>query len=144
MAATYKTSRKNGASRKRVQTAPAKSGQYAQFARVKTATVIDILVERGVLKRQRIPLPEYAKVVAVGKAAEVAEVRGQVGIVLAAANDSVGRIYTVAFPAKQEAFVLHEESLWDTGETVPEDVIYGGGETRRVRVDQAGNGTLVA
>lgn len=92
----------------------------------------------------RVPLPEYAKVVAVGKSDEVAEIRGQVGIVLDAANDQSGRTYTVYFPARQAAFVLHERSLWDTGETVPEDVIYGGGHTRRVHVDKNGGGTLVA
>jgi hypothetical protein len=93
--------------------------------------------------RGRIPLPEYAKVVAVGTADEVAEVRGRTGIVLGVADHQGTRIYTIYFPSKQEASVLHEQSLWDTGETVPEDVIYGGGETRRVRVDAAGNGTPV-
>ena len=95
-------------------------------------------------KRRRIPLPEYAKVVAVGKADEVAEIRGKVGIVLDAANGKGGRTYTVYFPASQETLVLHEQSLWDTRETVPEDVIYGGGQTRRVHVNKAGSGTLVA
>ncbi len=93
---------------------------------------------------QRIPLPEYAKVVAIGNADEVADVCGNVGIVLDAANGQGGRTYTVYFPAKQETFVLHEQSLWDTGENIPEDVVYGGAPARRVRVDKDGNGTLVA
>jgi hypothetical protein len=95
-------------------------------------------------RSSRTPLPEYAKVVAIGKADEVSEVKGHVGVVLDTANDQDGWTYTVYFPAKQETLVLHEQSLWDTGETVPEDVIYGGGETRRVQVDKDGNGTPVA
>lgn len=92
----------------------------------------------------RIPLPEYARVVAIGQADEVAEVRGRTGIVLDAQNSDGEWTYTVYFPAMQETFVLHGQGLWDSGETVPEDVIYGGGETLRVRVDADGNGTLVA
>jgi hypothetical protein len=112
--------------------------------------ILDELVSAGLLavvrsqRSPRSPLPEYAKVVAFGQADEVAEVRGRTGIVLDAQNSDGDWTYTVYFPAKQEAYVLHGASLWDTGDTVPEDVIYGGGETRRVRVDAKGNGMLVA
>jgi hypothetical protein len=112
--------------------------------------ILDQLAGDGMLaimqsqRSRRHPLPEYAKVVAVGDAGEVAEVRGRTGIVLDAASSDDGWTYTVYFPAKQETFVLRGECLWDTGETVPEDVIYGGGETRRVHVGPDGNGTLAA
>lgn len=152
MATAHKTSRKPAASRKRPRPAPAKSGELAHLARKvgEMSLLLDKLVDAGLLavitsqRSRRTPLPEYAKVVAVGNADEVAEVRGRTGIVLDATNGEGGWTYTVYFPAKQETFVLHAESLWDTGETVPEDVIYGGGESLRVRVDRDGNGTLVA
>jgi hypothetical protein len=102
---------------------------------------------RAILQSQmrgRTPLPEFARVVAIGEADAAAEVKGCTGIVLDVASGEDGWTYTVYFPAKHEAFVLHERSLWDTGEDVPEDAIYGGGETHRVRVDKNGNGTLVA
>ena len=92
----------------------------------------------------RLPLPEYAKVVAIGQGDEVSEVRGRTGIVLDVQDTEDGWSYTVYFPSVQETFVLKGERLWDTGENVPEDVIYGGGETRRVRVGADGNGTLIA
>ena len=90
----------------------------------------------------RRPLPEYAKVVAVGAEGLAAELRGRTGIVLDAAEEEGRWTYTVYFPTRQETFVLDEASLWDTGETVPYDVIYGGGEARRVRVDAQGNGAV--
>jgi hypothetical protein len=128
--------------RLRGRPAPAKSSNLAKLAREvgRMSRILDKLVAQ---RSQRIPLPEYAKVVAVGRAEEVADVRGHVGIVLDSANEN-GWTYTVYFPAKQETFVLSHNSLWDSGETVPEDVIYGGGQTLRVRVDKDGNGTLVA
>jgi hypothetical protein len=147
MANAHKTSRKSAASRKRDRRASTKPGKLAELDQI-VVNMRDVLGELQALvqsrKHGRVPLPEYARVVAVGKSDEVAEIRGQAGIVLDAANDQSGRTYTVYFPARQEAFVLHEQSLWDTGETVPEDVIYGGGQTRRVHVDKDGGGTLVA
>lgn len=107
------------------------------------SVVLDELVAALSQRGRRTPLPEYAKVVAIGQAAEVEEVRGRTGVVLDAQDSEEGWTYTVYFPTKQETFVLHAESLWDTGENIPQDVIYGGGETRRVRVDADGNGTLV-
>ena len=95
------------------------------------------------LRQQRHPLPEYAKVVAVGENDEVSEFRGLVGIVLDAASAAGQWSYTVYFPTRREAVVLGDNVLWDTGQTVPEDVIYGGGETRRVRVDARGNGAVI-
>jgi hypothetical protein len=74
----------------------------------------------------------------------MAEVRGRTGIVLDAQNSDGVWTYTVYFPAMQETFVLNGQGLWDTGQTVPEDVIYGGGRKLRVRVDVSGNGSLVA
>jgi hypothetical protein len=144
MAIAHKTSRKRAASRKRPTAARASSGELAQLVQMITrmGRTLDKLV--AVQRRGRTPLPEYAKVIAIGTAAEVADVRGHIGIVLDAACSDDGQTYTVYFPVKQEALVLHEQSLWDTGQTIPEDVIYGGGETRRVRVDANGNGTMVA
>lgn len=112
--------------------------------------ILDELVHTGILavvrsqRSPRVPLPEYAKVVAVGQADEVALARGRTGIVLDAQNSNGDWTYSVYFPSIQETFVLNGQALWDTGQTVPEDVIYGGGKTVRVRVDADGNGTLVA
>ena len=105
-----------------------------------------LAITRAIQRSPRTPLPEYARVVAIGEAEEVSAVRGRTGIVLDIAEREAegARTYTVYFPSRRETFVLHESSLWDTGETVPEDVIYGGGKTRRVRVDAAGNGAIVA
>ena len=102
------------------------------------------LARQMTTRSPRRPLPEYAKVVAVGAADEVSEVCGRTGIVLDVADLDGSWTYTVYFPTRQEAVVVHETSLWDTGETVPEDVIYGGGETRHVRVDAQGSSVLVA
>src|SRR4051812_48466956 len=76
------------------------------------------LLARGAARR---PLPEYARVVAIGESKEVSEVRGRTGIVLDAAELGGRWTYTVLFPALGETFVLPENSLWDSGETVPED-----------------------
>jgi hypothetical protein len=95
-------------------------------------------------RAQRKPLPEYAKVVAVGSSPDVGKAIGLTGLVLDAAENEAGWSYTVYFPSLQEAIVLQEASLWDSGETIPEDVIYGNGATRRVRVDSNNEGTLVA
>jgi hypothetical protein len=108
-----------------------------------TAT-LDKLMAQLMPRHSRRPLPEYAQVVAFGTEKEVSEVRGNTGIVLDAAEMNGVWTYTVYFPAREESYVLRETSLWDTGDLVPEDVIYGGGETRRVRVDAKGNGVLVA
>jgi hypothetical protein len=102
-----------------------------------------LAMTRAVQRTPRRPLPEYARIVAIGDAGEVSEVRGRTGIVLDMLEADGARTYTVYFPSKRETFVLNESSLWDTGETVPEDVLYGGGKTRRVRVDADGNGNLV-
>jgi len=118
----------------------------------KLTVVFEQLVGSGLLviaqqmthRSPRTPLPEYAKVVAIGASQEVDEIRGHTGIVLDAAQSNGEWTYTVYFPAQQETFVLHGSSLWDTGETVPEDVIYGGGKMLRVRVDDEGDGAVVA
>jgi hypothetical protein len=151
MARAHKTSGKSTSSRKRPHPARAATSERASLTREirRMSLILDHLVSAGLLaviqrpNSRRIPLPEYAKVVAFGQADEVAEVRGRTGIVLDAQSLQGDWTYTVYFPAKQATFVLQGESLWDTGENVPEDVIYGGGETRNVRVDAEGNGTLV-
>ena len=53
-------------------------------------------------------------------------------------------IYASASPGATQLVNYPVANINASGETVPEDVIYGGGETRRVRVDAAGNGVLVA
>lgn len=149
MATAHKTRRKRAKARKRPHAGPVESRQHTKVAREAAEIVIE-KIKAGDFwrffpgrKDPRIPLPEYAKVVAIGNADEVVELKGRVGVVLDASDGDNGRTYTVYFPGKQEAFVLHEQSLWDTGDNVPEEVIYGSGETHRVRVDKDGNGTVV-
>jgi hypothetical protein len=151
MATTQKTSSKSTSSSKRSRSAHAKPTELAGHAQMigEMRLVLDELVRTGMLatarsqRSPRTPLPEYAKVVAIGPADEVAEVRGRTGVVLDAQNSGGEWTYTVYFPTMQETFVLNGQGLWDTGQTVPEDVIYGGGKTLRVRVDRDGKGTLV-
>lgn len=149
MATAQKNSRKRSAPRNRPRARPSELAiLIREVSRISLA--LDELLGAGLLataraeRRRRTPLPEYARVVAIGDADEAAEIRGRTGIVLGTDNSEGAWTYTVYFPARQETFVLHGESLWDTGEDVPEDVIYGGGERRRVRVDKVGKGTLVA
>ena len=157
MATLRKTSRGNGTKRRTRGSSkavpapplPAEIARLLQQWNELSATVQRLLlahtpaVTRAMQRSQRTPLPEYARVVAVGAAEEVADVRGSSGIVLDAQLTDGARTYTVYFPAKRETCVLHESSLWDTGETVPEDVIYGGGKTVRVRVDDGGSGRVI-
>lgn len=152
MATAHKTSRKSPASSKRSRPVRETRGQIAEL--VAKVSEMSLILEEAlgsgllaVMRSQRVsrlPLPEYAKVVAIGQGDEVSEVRGRTGIVLDVQDTEDGWSYTVYFPSVQETFVLKGERLWDTGENVPEDVIYGGGETRRVRVGADGNGTLIA
>jgi hypothetical protein len=114
----------------------------AAFEKLQASGLLALARQMSVHSPRR-PLPEYARVVAIGAADEVSDVRGRTGIVLDAAELDGGWTYTVYFPTQEQTYVLREISLWDTGETVPEDVIYGGGETRRVRVNAGGNGILV-
>ena len=157
MATLRKTSRRNVTKRRarsssKAAHAPPPPGEIARFLQQwheLSATVERLLlantpaVTRAMQRSQRSPLPEYARVVAVGEAEEVADVRGATGIVLDAQLNDGARTYTVYFPAKQETYVVHESSLWDTGETIPQDVIYGGGKTVRVRVDDGGIGRVI-
>jgi hypothetical protein len=152
MATARKTSRKSPASTKRSRPARETRGQIAELVqKVSQMTLIlENAIDGGLLammrsqRVSRVPLPEYAKVVGIGEGDEASGVRGRTGIVLDAQDIEGGWTYTVYFPSLQETFVLTGERLWDTGQNVPEDVIYGGGETRRVRVGADGNGTLVA
>jgi hypothetical protein len=152
MAIATKKSRKSNPAAKRSRSVRASRSEVAMLAQQvgQMNRILDKLVDAGLLavaqsqRGRRTPLPEYAKVVAVGQDDEVQDVRGRTGVVLDVQKCEAGWTYTVYFPAKQETFVLHEESLWDTGENIPEDVIYGGGETRRVRVGADGNGRLVS
>ena len=139
MATAHQTSGKSRASRKRARPARKRTSELTRLLQKVDELVTVVQAQRSC----RSPLPEYAKVVALGLADEAADVRGRTGIVLDVQNSQGAWTYTVYFPAKQETLVLHGESLWDTGETVPEDVIYGGGQTQRVRVDDEGNGMLV-
>ena len=154
MRTARKSSAKSAASSKGVMRRKTKPDELSRLTRQlhEMLTLFAKLQASGILTlarelihhRPRRPLPEYAKVVAVGAADEVSEVRGRTGIVLDAAELAGDWTYTVYFPTYQQTFVLHEISLWDTGDTVPEDVIYGGGEMRRVRVDADGNSVLLA
>lgn len=151
MATAHKKFRRPTASAKRSRTVREKPGQISEL--VQKVNQMNLILNEvfgggllAMLRSQhapRTPLPEYAKVVAIGQDGEVPEIRGRTGIVLDA-QDVGGWTYTVYFPALEETFVLAGERLWDTGQSVPEDVIYGGGKTRRVRVDVEGNSTLVA
>jgi len=154
MATAQKSSRNRSTSAKGTSRAELRPQDIARLVRQidKMTVAFERLIDSGLfaIARQgshrspRTPLPEYAKVVAVGASDNVNEIRGHTGIVLDAAESQGEWTYTVYFPAKQETSVLQGSSLWDTGETVPEDVIYGGGKTLRVRVDAEGNSTGVA
>jgi hypothetical protein len=134
-----RTAKKNSAkatrSRKtarRVTASATEMSQLAQQFRDMTALLerlrlseLSALVSELSRARARRPLPEYAKVVAVGKSDDVCDVRGRGGIVLDSAENGGRWTYTVYFPFCQEALILQEASLWDTGETIPEDVTTG-------------------
>jgi hypothetical protein len=148
MTTSQRTGGKPAASGNRRRAARVKSPDFAELAQIighKHLTWHEIAAMLlGTKQARRTPLPEYAKVVAVGSAKEVAQVRGCTGIVLDAAKLQGRWTHAVYFPSQQETLVLHEQSLWDSGQNVPQDVLYGGAKTRRVHVDKNGNGALLA
>lgn len=148
MATSQRTVSKPGVPRKRRRIALARSSDFTELAEKighKNLTPHEITAMLlGIQRARRSPLPEYAKVVAVGNAKEVQPVRGCTGIVLDAAKLKGHWTHAVYFPSHRETLVLHEQSLWDSGQNVPEDVLYGGAKTCRVRVDKNGNGAVLA